>query len=116
MEFLQTVVVSDFEALDSVALVVFGGFGDEGSTRNKGKITANASLLKPDETEIKLGKLKAKVRDGELERVKIVDANIAPGDLVHWKVKAKGMPMLSAELGECWELELLVGVADEIRD
>jgi hypothetical protein len=116
MEFLQTVMVSAFEAPGRVALLVYGGNDEDGSGQNEGKIIAKVTLIKEDGTELKLGKLKAKTKEGELEAIKIVDASLARGDQLHWLVKTKGLPTLSSDLQDCWQLELFVGVADEILE
>lgn len=112
LEFLQTVLSDHFSTLGQVGLVAIASYDDE--SVSKGKIVATAFRVAPDAAEIKLGKLVAKMKNGEAEKIKVVDGVVEPGDRIRWIVKLKGLPALDALLEGCWNLELILFVSDEV--
>jgi len=112
LELLQSVLTGHFSRLGFVGLVVNAEYEEREVSR--GKAIVSAVQVKPDGTEIALGKLVAKMKGSETEKVKMVEAVIEPGDQVRWRIKLKGMPKLEAELDECWFLSVAVFVADEL--
>ena len=112
LEFVQMVLSDHFATLGMVGLAVDVSYEDESVA--KGKVIATAFLVKPEATEAKLAKLVAKIKTGEAEKLKIVDATIEPGDQVRWVVKLKGLPDLGSMPERCWDLTLTVFVADQI--
>lgn len=112
LEFMQAVLTDDFESYDRVALFVVAEYADAIDV-NRGQIIATVFLIKADETQSKIGKVKAKIRDGEVEKLKLFDANIEQGDFLHWKVKTKRMEKLSAEFEDCINFYFTLAVADE---
>lgn len=114
MSFEQMVLSDHFATLGKVALSVWFHYDEEPA--GAGKVIATATQIKPDATEIKLGKVTVKLKGNDGDKIKIVDAVIEPGDLIRWQAKLKRLPDLKLELGGCWELNLAVYMADEIPD
>lgn len=112
MRFQQNVLVKEFEDRDQVALVVIVGYEDRANL-NKGKVIANATLVKPDGTRMKLGSATARIREGEGEKIKIINRIVEQGDVIEWLAKLKKLPKLEPP-SECWELQLGLAVADDI--
>ncbi len=112
MSFEQMILSDHFATLGQMALTVWVHYEEEPG--GKGKVIATATQIKPDATEIKLGRVTAKLKGGEGDKLKVVDAVIEPGDRIRWQAKLKGLPDLKLELGGCWELNLAVYVADEV--
>lgn len=112
LEFVQMILSDHFATLGKVGLAVDVSYEDE--SVGKGKVIATAFKVQPDATEAKLAKLVDKIKTGEAEKLKIVDATLEPGDRVRWLVKLKGLPDLGAMPERCWDLTLTVFVADQI--
>ena len=114
MSFEQKVLSEHFATLGRVGLTVWVQYDEDPG--GKGKIIATATQIKPDATEIKLGKVTAKLAGGEGDGLGIVDAVIESGDFIRWQAKLKGLPDLKRDIGGCWELDLSLYVADEVPD
>lgn len=114
MRFQQNVLTKQFEDRDQIAIVVITGYEDRQSL-NKEKVVASAMLVKPDSTRTKLGSATAKIREGEGEKIKIINRIVEQGDVIEWLAKLKKLPELEPP-EECWQLQLGVAAADELPE
>jgi len=113
MTLYQTIAGADFEAFESVSLILWTGFTDRFDL-NEGKVIATATQIKADGTEIRLGRLARPFKNGQANKEKAVAALLEPGDLIVWDLKLKQLPPLEIFL-ECWLVELDIGGAQMLQ-